>query len=345
MPANKDQLLRYKVLNSCFKDSSRLYDINALVECCQQEMLRVYDKSVSKRSVQNDLQLLQIEPYNVEFDEVLKKQHFYRYADTSFNLEVVSDLTKREKTALHETVELLRPICEDPDTATPLMQWMFMSLQRLEAGKPLAEESPCVAFENNESLAGMGNFNPLLECIMNRQPVTLRYKTFRSTLARNINVHPYLLKQYNNRWFLIATPEEYDTIAAYALDRILTVAIWKAEYISCTTDLETIFADTIGVTVRKEMKLHQVVLKIDARRYPYVETKPFSERQKIVQKDDETVMISFPMRVNKELVAEILSFGSDIEVIEPIELRAEIARQVFDLNNKYLMAQKDCTLR
>ena len=134
MPANKDQLLRYKVLNSCFKDSSRLYDINALVECCQLEMLRVYDKSVSKRSVQNDLQLLQIEPYNVEFDEVLKKQHFYRYADTSFNLEVVSDLTKREKTALHETVELLRPICEDPDTATPLMQWMFMSLQRLEAG-------------------------------------------------------------------------------------------------------------------------------------------------------------------------------------------------------------------
>ncbi len=39
MLANKDQLLRYKVLNSCFKDTSRLYDINALVECCQQEML------------------------------------------------------------------------------------------------------------------------------------------------------------------------------------------------------------------------------------------------------------------------------------------------------------------
>ena len=54
-------------------------------------------------------------------------------------------------------------------------------------------------------------------------------------------------------------------------------------------------------------------------------------------------MISFPMRVNKELVAEILSFGSDMEVIEPIELRAEIARQVTTLNDKYSTVQKDCT--
>ena len=343
MPANKDQLLRYKVLNSCFKDTSRLYDINALVECCQQEMLRVYDKSVSKRSVQNDLQLLQIEPYNVEFDEVLKKQHFYRYADTSFNLEVVSDLTKREKTALHETVELLRPICEDPDTATPLMQWMFMSLQRLEAGKPLAEESPCVAFENNESLAGMGNFNVLLESIINHRPVTLRYKSFHSNEAKYINVHPYYLKQYNGRWYLIATADGYDSISTYALDRILTVGIWKTTYRPCEVDLDELFANTIGVTVNPEAKVERVVLKVDVKRYPYVETKPFSEKQRIVKKDDETVTISFPMRVNKELVAELLSFGNDIEVIDPTVLRDEIAHRVASLNDKYSTVQKDCT--
>jgi len=343
MPANKDQLLRYKVLNSCFKDTSRLYDINALVECCQQEMLRVYDKSVSKRSVQNDLQLLQIEPYNVEFDEELKKQHFYRYADTSFNLEVVSDLTKREKTALHDTVELLRPMCEDPDTANPLMQWMYMSLQRLESGKPLAEKSPCVAFENNESLAGMGNFNVLLECIMNHRPVTLRYKAFHCDEAKNINVHPYYLKQYNGRWYLIATADGYDGISTYALDRILTVGIWKATYQPCKVDLDELFADTIGVTVNPDAKVERVVLKVDAKRYPYVETKPFSEKQKIVKKDNESVTITFPMRVNKELMAEILSFGGDIEVIEPLELRTIIARKVSDLNNKYLPVQKDCT--
>ena len=71
MPLNKDQILRYQVLNNCFKNTSRFYDINALVECCQNELIEVYGKSVSKRSVQNDIRLLQFPPYNynVVFDE------------------------------------------------------------------------------------------------------------------------------------------------------------------------------------------------------------------------------------------------------------------------------------
>lgn len=343
MPLNKDQLLRYQVLNRCFKDTSHLYDINALVECCQRETMEIYGKSVSKRSVQNDIRLLQFSPYNVEFDEELQKMHFYRYSDTAFNLDIVADLSKREKTALHNTIELLRPMCEDSDAATPLMQWMFMSLQRLESGKPLVEKSPCVAFENNSSLAGMGNFIVLLEYIMNRQPVTLRYKSFKSTIPKNINVHPYFLKQYNGRWYLIANPEEYDTIATYALDRILTVEIWKGEYRPCGTDIENLFADTIGVTINKGAKVKQVVLNIAGERYPYVETKPFSDRQKVLKRDEEKVTITFPMKLNPELVSEILSFGSDIEVVSPLVLREEIARQVADLNSKYLTVQKDCT--
>lgn len=344
MPLNKDQMLRYQVLNACFKDTSRMYDINALVECCQTEVFRVYEKGVSKRTVQNDIAVLQLPPYNVEFDEELRSMHYYRYADTSFNLEIVADLSIREKTALHDTVELLRPMCDDPDTATPLMRWMFMSLQRLESGRPISEKTPYVSFENNGALAGMGNFNILLESIMNHQPVTLRYKSFKSKTSRDINVHPYHLKQYNSRWYLIATPDGYENIASYALDRILTVTLWKTKYRPSNVNFDALFADTLGVSIDPSATVECVVLRINAKRYPYVETKPFSERQRIVKKDGETVTISFPMKVNKELVAEIMSFGSDIEVIEPVSLREGIASQITDLANKYLTVQKNCTL-
>ena len=343
MPLNKDQLLRYQVLNACFKDTSRLYDIGALVECCQQETVRVYGKSVSKRSVQNDIHLLQYEPYNVEFDEELRKSGHYRYADTTFNLEVVQNLSPKERTALHDTIELLRPMCQDAETATPLMQWMLVSLQRLEAGKVLAENAPCVEFENNALLAGMGNFNFLLECILNHQPVTLRYQSFKRNEAQDINVHPYYLKQFNGRWYFLATADGYDTVAAYALDRILTVGVWKAKYRPASVDIAGLYADTIGVTISSDSKAERVVLKVAAKRYPYIETKPFSEKQKIVKKDEETITITFPMRINKELVAELLSFGVDIEVLEPMELRKEMTRQIASLNEKYSAVQKDCT--
>lgn len=343
MPANKDQLLRYKVLNACFKDTSRLYDINALVECCQSEMMRVYEKGVSKRSVQNDLQLLQLEPYNVEFDEVLRKQHFYRYADTSFNLAVVNELTQHEKSALHDTIELLRPLCNDPDSPSPLLQWMFLVLQRLEAGKPIAEQSPSVSFENNDALAGMGNFNSLLECIVNHQPITLRYRSFRKTEAKNINVHPYHLKQYNSRWYLVASPDGFDSIATYALDRILSVKLWNRPFRPTNIDFNTFFADSIGVTINPQAKTERIVLRIASWRYPYVETKPFSEKQRVVHRDDESVTISFPMKVNPELVSEILSFGHHVEVLQPQSLRNEVASQIANLNKKYFPAQNPCT--
>ena len=343
MPLNKNLILRYQVLNRCFKDTSRLYDINALVECCQAETMRVYGKSVSKRTVFNDLMVLQIEPYNVEFDEELRKMNYYRYADTSFNLEVVENFTQRERTALHKTVEMLRPLCEDADEVNPLMQWMFMSLQRLESGKPLAEKSPCVAFENNGLLAGMGNFNVLLESIMNHQPVTLRYKSFRKQIASDINVHPYFLKQYNNRWYLLATPDGFDNIANYALDRILTVSIWKSEYRPTYIDFDRLYADTIGVSIDSDAKVERVVLKVAAGRYPYIETKPFSERQKVVNREGDAVTISFPMKVNFELMSEILSFGSDIEVISPLSLREKIAQQIAVLGEKYKAVQKNGT--
>ena len=336
-------MLRYRILNACFKDTSRLYDFKALLECCQREMMNKYEKGVSKRTLHRDIQQLQYEPYNVEFDEDLKKRHYYRYADSTFNINVVDDLSSRERTALHDTVEYLRPICEDPDNTSPLMQWMFMSLQRLQAGEPLSKKTSCVSFENNESLAGMGNFNFLLSCIMGRKPVRLRYRSFRSKEAKNINVYPYHLKQYNGRWYLLCTSEGHTNIAPYALDRILTVDLWKTKFRPTDVDFDTIYNDTIGITIDHTSKIENIVLRIAAKRYPYVETKPFSEKQKIVEKNDQTVTISFPMRVNVELISELLSFGCDIEVMEPLALRNEIARQVEAARNLYSRVQKDGT--
>ena len=141
----------------------------------------------------------------------------------------------------------------------------------------------------------------------------------------------------------MATPDGYDNIASYALDRILTVGLWNAKYRPASVDINELFSDTIGVTINPTAKVERVVLKIDAKRYPYVETKPFSEKQKIVKMEEDSVTISFPMKVNFELKSEILSFGSDIEVVEPLSLRHEIASQIAELNGKYLSAQKDCT--
>lgn len=80
-----------------------------------------------------------------------------------------------------------------------------------------------------------------------------------------------------------------------------------------------------GVSRNSDMAVEQIILRVSNQRYPYVETKPFSEKQRIADYNDQTHTIAFPMRVNRELVAELLSFGADIEVLQPQYLRLQIA--------------------
>ena len=334
MPINKDQLLRYQILDRCFRDESRLYKTSDLVEAVNTEMRDTYCKEVSKRSVQNNVQLLQYEPYNVEFDADLLKQHYYRYADTSFCLPLGKSLTESEMSAVRKTVELLRPIADDVETSTPLQQWMFLCLQRMAAGDSVDLETPSIAFENNDSLAGMANFRRLAEYVMNQQPIKIGYRPFSSAETKDIAVYHYLLKQFNGRWFLIAANNGYDSIGTYPLDRIRTIRLWKAKFRQPNIDMADYFADTMGVSVTN-MPVEHIVLKINNSRYPYIQTKPFSERQKVLAHDEQTHTITFPMRINKELVAELLSFGDDLEVIEPEQLRNTIAEKVRLLGMKY----------
>ena len=106
MPIDRNKMLRYKILNECFRDMSRQYRIGDLLDCVNRELKRYDLNTVSRRTVQKDLQDLQMEPHNVEFDEVLRESNCYRYADTSFSLELLQ-LTPKDRDALARTIEVL----------------------------------------------------------------------------------------------------------------------------------------------------------------------------------------------------------------------------------------------
>jgi len=338
MPIDRNKMLRYKILNECFRDMSRQYRIGDLLVCVNRELKRYDLNTVSRRTVQKDLHDLQMEPHNVEFDKVLRESNCYRYADTSFSLEVLQ-LTPKDRDALARTIEVLLERYSDPDEQNPQWQWMLTTLQSIADNRPLESAEPYVSFENNEAYSGNVNFADLLESIINRHPVVIRYKPFVQKEAEEYKVHPYYLKQYNSRWFLFAEVEGQDGIWNFALDRILSVRQWKHAYRLPQVDFNDYFSDMIGVSRNADMPIEQITLKVTNLRYPYVETKPFSEKQHIVRHDGETHTITFPMRVNNELVQKLLSFGDDIEVLQPQHLRQRMTEKVESMSKKYLPSE------
>ena len=335
MPQDRNKLLRYQVYNTCFQDTSRLYRIGDLVDCCNRELRRYDLREVSRRTVQNDLQTLQAEPYNVEFDPDLRAQNVYRYVDTSYNLELLK-LAAPDRDALTRTIEVLRERYSDADEQNPQWQWMLTTLQAIADGRPLESADPYVSFENNEAFAGNAHFATLLESIINRHPVVVRYKPYFQPEPEELKIHPYFLKQFNSRWFLFAAAEGRDGILNLALDRVLSIRQWRHAYREAEVDFHSYFDNMIGVSRNSDMPIEQIILRVSNQRYPYVETKPFSEKQRILKHDEQTHTIAFPMRVNRELVAELLSFGPDIEVLQPLHLRQQIAESIAKMQDRYV---------
>lgn len=334
MPLDKNKILRYQVLDRCFRDISRLYKATDLLECCNQEMRRYDYRLVSRRTIQNDIQLLAKEPYNVVFDEKLYNSHYYRYSDTNEHLKVLT-LISPSRDAIMQTIELLREKCNDEESQNPQWQWMLLTLQSLVDDKPMDLSNPFVSFENNEAFAGNANFPILLSFIITHQPIDIRYKPFKAEKPENVKIHPYFLKQYNSRWFLIARVDDVDEIITFALDRIFDIQVWNHKFVPSDVDFNRYYDDITGVTVLSDEPLSNVVLKVTSNRYPYIQTKPFSVKQKIVKHDEDGYVISFPMRINNEFKASILSFGSDIEVLKPERLRQEISAILRKACGKY----------
>lgn len=104
-------------------------------------------------------------------------------------------------------------------------------------------------------------------------------------------VHPYYLKQYNNRWFLFGiTEQDKNNLINLPLDRIGSIEVVDIPYIPNTKfNFEEYFEDVVGVSVPREGEPEKVVLKFDKRQYPYIITKPLHPSQAIL--DDENCIV------------------------------------------------------
>lgn len=332
MPVDKQVQLRYEVLNKCFRDLYREYTIDDLVDACNKAMLREFDMEdgVSKRTVQNDIANLQMPPYNIRLDENLKngRKHIYRYYDTNFTLPQFR-MNDSDRNKIQAAVNVLENYGGEP-----LLDWARALLMQIESGLFGSDSSSVVSFQSNPDLKNISLFGDLLQAILNKKVLKLTYAPFGKDSYVD-RVYPYHLKQFNDRWYLIAQTVGYDTLGHYALDRIESFEEVDMKYLESDIDFEEYFDDVIGVTVPERLEPLDVVLRVSNNRFNYIKTKPLHLTQRVISEERNHTTIAINVKINKELIALILSFGPDVEVIAPANLRKEVAQRISAMNFTY----------
>jgi predicted DNA-binding transcriptional regulator YafY len=208
---------------------------------------------------------------------------------------------------------------------------------RLEQTFHLKTEDNILSFEENPYLTGREYIGDIYSAIVNQRVLRITYKPFKTNKELTFEIHPYHLKQFNNRWFLFGLNNEYQNITNLALDRIQTIIESNIKYIQNTEiDFREYFEDVIGVSVDDDKQPVKVVIKVDEEILPYIVSKPIHGSQKIKWNSEEEALIELELQLNYELESLIFSFGDKMEVIKPVVLRTSITKSIKVLNQKYL---------
>ena len=148
--------------------------------------------------------------------------------------------------------------------------------------------------------------------------------------ATSVVIHPLILKEFNNRWFLIGKKENEDKIYTFPLDRIEKIDFeLSVDYIDELFDADDYYKNTFGVTVLPEEKALDIEFLANSLNAPYIETKPFHHSQKILERfEDGSIRFGLHVHHNFEIERLFLGFGRGIKVLSPRDFRRKIHWQL-----------------
>lgn len=365
MPSNKNAVIRYMYLDQMLSDRYNKYTCEDLLIKVNERLAFAgyptiggdpsdfdhYIKS-GKRVIQLDIQALQESPFNMEIDSSEKRYGapVYRYADQTQSL-FSKPLSDDEKRLLQEVLNTLGQFA-----GLDSFEWLHDLQEKLndrkafgrsEFDKGSKDSRKIISFSSNDYLAGKDFLGTLFTLIANKKVVDVEYTPFGEEV-RTIRLYPYLLKQYNDRWYLIGTPlgnkqfpYKKDFYVNLPLDRMQDVhSVDGVPYADCEDDFEERYEDIVGVTYIESEPLTPITLAVKNSYLGYMDTKPLHGSQvKFSSEEQEHLHKQYPafadytfygleLKPNREFFSAIYRSGDNILVVCPQSIREKMVEEL-----------------
>lgn len=313
MATNKRAIIRYRALNNCFKNKYKRYYLKDLIDHCNEVLSNHFGEtiSVSRRQIYDDMTFMKSDAgYSAPIESIKDgKQTYYRYEESDFSIDK-SPINKEELKQISDALEVFSRI-----KGLPNFEWMAELETKLRDTLE-TESNEIISFDHNPYLKGIEFLQDLYNYIKQEVVLKIKYRSFKMEVSADFIIHPFHLKQFNNRWFLFGLNDELDKIQNLPLDRIEGIEIHNKPFKTCTLDFEEYFEDILGVTNPDGQMAEDITLQFSEHRLPYVLSKPIHGSQKY--KDG---FILLNLKINPEFTSYLMSFGADVVVKSPENLK------------------------
>ena len=331
MPATNIPRDRLNVIDKVLS-LGRKFTFDELLDRVNDKLESDLMKVISARTLRDDLKTLKNDYDNVPLFKATKSEPYYYYTRNFTIKEAI--LSEEDVSYLKQAATILKKVA-----GLGFGVEVDEIIKKLEnrAHTNIPERSNYIQFENQIITNGLNWLDDIFNAIKEKLVIRIYYQPFHYDNPVEYSFHPYLLKQYRNRWFVFGRNEEENFIKICPLDRIKSVKNSTRNFIE--NDLfepETYFNNLVGVSPKKDSKIETIIIKVEKSQLPYILSKPIHINQEVVKKyKNGDAKIKLNLFVNYELVSQLLGYGSSIEVLMPQFLRDEINNTILKLKNKY----------
>ena len=331
MPANKYALLRYRIIDRCLTNKGKTYPTREdLRQACEDALFGSGGDAISLSTIDKDIWAMKNENELGYYAPIKfsKQNGGYFYEQEGYSISELS-LGDEDLEAIRfatATLEQFRsiPIFKQYESAID----KIINRVNISPNPDDSSLARYIQFEKSTVSLGNEHLAPLLEHIKSRKSIRIFYRKFSDDLLNEYELHPYLLKEYHNRWYLIAYNVERKAMRTYGLERIekLETGIKKFS-VDAGFEPDLFFKYSLGITERSEKPEH-IELQFQTATGKYLVTQPIHSSQQIIKEDKNYITLGLHVLITTELINLILSFGHQVKVLKPKKLTTLVQREL-----------------
>ncbi|MCF8381784.1 MAG: WYL domain-containing protein [Bacteroidales bacterium] len=318
-------ILRYHTIDRILNEKGRANTKDLLVAVAELNL----DFELNEQMIENDIKDMKSDPVLGYFAPIAynKSENLYSYSDTNYSIQK-HGLNKFEKEALLMIMHYFDYIKEHKNMhgLRGMIQKLVDTL-RIRHNTDDFDSPEFVDSELSPDFGGSKFLGPLMEAIKTRRVVRLYYHPFYEDKPYFTIIHPYLIKEFKGRWYLIGLNDTKREIRTYGLDRIWELEETADTYIPKTFKASDYFKNTVGI-ISPLGNPPEIQIEVSKHQAQYLITQPLHGSQYIESENEEYVIFSYKVHPTYEFKALILAMGKDVRVLKPESFKKTLLHEL-----------------
>lgn len=266
-------------------------------------------------------------PLNERRDKELPERTFHNHREAifdTFGIEIKCDRSLGYYIANSDDLE-----------GDGIRQWLLESLSMSNMLKESKDMRDRILFEKIPSSQKW--LSVIVNAMRDNKAVELTYQSFTRPEPNTFIVHPYCLKLFKQRWYMLGRSEDYDSPRIYSLDDRMINAVQSKKKLKVPArfNAQEFFSNYFGIIVGSDARPTTVEIKVSADQVKYIKTLPLHASQTLIEETPEYSIYQFHLVPTFDFKQEILSHGPDYEVLSPEWYRDEIKEDIAQMYKNY----------